>query len=121
MYTRDDAYEGMKNNVVAGTAARVAAYAYDPFNPIRVSVDHTHPSGTYKDNPTRFSRGLIGDELVASLSMVDKMFVSDVDCGDLQEFDESMPVTIFKLDKNIDYNKDYEKEVLKDGSLPKIP
>ncbi len=121
MYTTDDIYEGMQNNVVAGTAARIAAYTMDPFNPIPISVTHTHPS----DGPnymTKFSRGLIGDELVARWPTVDNMYVSDVDKGNLMLFDESMPNTIFKKLDNDDYKyNDYEFDILPDGTLPHTP
>ncbi len=119
MYTTDDIYEGMEGNVITGTAARIAAYTMDPFNPIEVSVTHTHPVSGW-DN--KFSRGLVGDELVARWPGVDKMYVADVETGSLLMFDESMPNTIFKKLDNDDYKyNDYEFDILPDGTLPHIP
>lgn len=61
MYTLDDTFEGMQGNIITGTVARVAAYTMDPFNPIPISVTHTHPEDALNN---QFSEGF-GDELVA--------------------------------------------------------
>ncbi len=64
----------------------------------------------------------IANELLARFPTVKNMYVSDVDKGDLQVFDESMPNTILKKIEDSNYkNEDYEIEISPDMTLPYIP
>jgi hypothetical protein len=106
MYTKDNIFEGMQGNIVAGTAARIAAYSMDPFNPIPISVTHTHPEDA-KDNS--FSKGF-RDELVAKWPTVKKMYMTDVGTGKMFVFSENTPWN--------DADTDYEIEIPIDNPLP---